>query len=110
MGFGEQGTDNPPKTIAKRGSICCGHLTEGSIVDYNVELNPGEIDVVGVNLDTKTIYVCEVVTHTQGLGYIDNRKVIRSKFERGRYTPGSTLRISRSPICSGGWWYDKGRR
>jgi len=45
-------------------------------VDYNVVVRdgPGEIDVVGINLDRARAYICEVATHTGGgLGYKDNR-------------------------------------
>ncbi len=44
----------------------------------------GEIDVVGIDLETKTIYVCEVAVHlVTGLSYVpDNVAKLTEKFSR----------------------------
>lgn len=63
------------------------------VVDYNVRPPGGglqgleELDVVGLNLKTKTAYLCEVTTHIRGLLYVDNKSTverIRKKHERQR--------------------------
>ena len=53
-------------------------------VDYNVSVRDGqgEIDVVGIKLAGKRAYVCEVATHTSGLGYKDVESTLVGKFER----------------------------
>lgn len=40
-------------------------------VEYNLQTPDvqGEIDVIGINIDEKKLYVCEVATHLQGLQY-----------------------------------------
>jgi hypothetical protein len=52
-------------------------------IDYNVR-HPGgklkglgEIDVVGINFEKKTIYLCEVTTHIRGLQYGSSQETIR---------------------------------
>ncbi|HRF95573.1 MAG TPA: hypothetical protein PLZ51_10275 [Aggregatilineales bacterium] len=47
------------------------HVEGCDFVQYNVPTRKkqGEIDVVGLNLQTHIVYVCEVATHTQGLEY-----------------------------------------
>ena len=60
-------------------------------VDYNVVIagGAGEIDVIGMDLENRQVYICEVATHTQGLGYKDNRKAILDKFIRAsEYSKG----------------------
>lgn len=43
----------------------------------------GEIDVVGINLSTRTVYVCEVAIHlVTGLQYKDNVRKLVQKFEK----------------------------
>lgn len=45
-------------------------------IQYNVN-NPdiqGEIDVVGINLSDKKVYVCEVAAHLQGLQYVKDKR------------------------------------
>ncbi len=45
-------------------------------IQYNVN-NPdiqGEIDVVGINLLKKKVYVCEVAAHIQGLQYVKDKR------------------------------------
>lgn len=63
------------------------------VVDYNVRPPGGglqgleELDVVGLNLKTKTAYLCEVTTHIRGLLYVDNKTTIErvtKKHERQR--------------------------
>ena len=62
------------------GEEMCGeylqHIKSCEFITYNVN-NPdiqGEIDVIGINLQLKIIYVCEVAIHTLGLQYVtDNR-------------------------------------
>lgn len=36
-----------------------------------------ELDVVGLNYNTKTAYLCEVTTHIRGLLYGDNKKTVQ---------------------------------
>ena len=62
------------------GEEICGeylkYILNCEFVTYNVT-NPdiqGEIDVVGINLDQKEIYVCEVAIHTSGLQYVTNKR------------------------------------
>jgi len=45
-------------------------------VQYNVPTRTmqGEIDVVGLNLQTQVVYICEVATHTLGLHYTKHGK------------------------------------
>ena len=60
------------------------YCAECDFVDYNVTLRDpaGEIDVIGVNLNEKIGYICEVATHTRGLGYERNKETILNKFMR----------------------------
>ena len=58
-------------------------LEEGcEVVDYNVRPpgggleGLGELDVVGFNFETDTIYFCEVTTHIRGLLYKNNQESI----------------------------------
>lgn len=47
----------------------------------------GELDVVGLNFATKTVYLCEVTTHIRGLLYGSNQETVRklqAKHERQR--------------------------
>lgn len=62
------------------GEEICGeylnHILNCEFITYNVT-NPdiqGEIDVIGINLQDKKIYVCEVATHTMGLQYVSNKR------------------------------------
>ena len=66
---------------------------ECDVVDYNVRPPGGglqgleELDVVGLNLKTKTAYLCEVTTHIRGLLYVDNKTTVEriaKKHERQR--------------------------
>lgn len=55
------------------------------IVVYNQRIfRQGEVDVIGIDLDKKIIYLCEVTTHILGVGYgksyQDSIKRIRNKF------------------------------
>ena len=62
-----------------------------NFVDYNVR-HPGgglkglnELDVVGLDFENKTAYLCEVTTHITGLLYRDNKTTverIKNKYER----------------------------
>lgn len=57
------------------------------IVVYNQRISrQGEVDVMGIDLDKKIIYLCEVTTHILGVGYgksyQDSIKKIRNKFTR----------------------------
>jgi hypothetical protein len=63
------------------------------VVDYNVRPpgggldGLGELDVVGLNFDTNTIFFCEVTTHIRGLLYKNNQETIariKRKYERQR--------------------------
>jgi len=76
------------------GEEICGeylkHILKCDFVSYNIT-NPdiqGEIDVIGIQLEQKAIYVCEVVTHTQGLEYVTKGKsndynVLKAKYDKG---------------------------
>lgn len=62
------------------GEEICGeylkYIMGCEFVTYNVT-NPdiqGEIDVIGINLESKIVYVCEVATHTSGLQYVTNKR------------------------------------
>jgi len=62
------------------GEELCGeylkYIYQCEFITYNVT-NPdiqGEIDVIGINLQSKILYICEVAVHTYGLQYVtDNR-------------------------------------
>ncbi len=49
-------------------------IADCDFVQYNVPTRKkqGEVDVIGLNLRTQTVYICEVATHTQGLEYTKN--------------------------------------
>ncbi|WP_299444107.1 hypothetical protein [uncultured Aquimarina sp.] len=62
------------------GEEICGEFLKNILgcdfITYNI-VNPdiqGEIDVVGIKLIDKKIYVCEVATHTGGLQYVTNKR------------------------------------
>lgn len=62
------------------GEEICGeylkHINKCEFITYNIN-NPdiqGEIDVVGINLSEKKIYICEVAIHTGGLQYVTNKR------------------------------------
>lgn len=65
------------KTVSEE--ICGEYLRcilKCDFIQYNVN-NPdiqGEIDVIGINLNEKKIYVCEVAAHIHGLQYVKNKK------------------------------------
>ncbi len=52
------------------------------LIDYNVRppgggmKGLGELDVVGLNFNSNTAYLCEVTTHIRGLLYKDNQETI----------------------------------
>lgn len=61
------------------------------VVSYNVRppggglIGLGELDVVGLNFETNTAYLCEVTTHLDGLLYGTNERTIekiKDKFSR----------------------------
>ena len=70
------------------------NVVEGcNFVDYNVHPPGGglkgleELDVVGLNFDSKVAYLCEVTTHIRSLLYKDRQttiKRVRDKFQRQR--------------------------
>jgi len=62
-----------------------------NFVDYNVRPpgggleGLGELDVIGLNIEKKIVYLCEVTTHIRGLSYGSNRdtiEVIKKKYKR----------------------------
>jgi len=67
-------------------------LEEGcDFVDYNVRApgggvkGLGELDVVGLNFQTKTAFLCEVTTHIRGILYGSNNETLRrvaAKYQR----------------------------
>lgn len=53
------------------------HIHECEFVQYNLQTShvQGEIDVIGINMSTKTLYVCEVAVHlVTGLQYVKNKR------------------------------------
>ncbi len=63
------------KTVSEE--ICGDYLKEVlqcDFVEYNIRttLTQGEIDVIGVRLSDRTVYLCEVAAHIDGLGYSKN--------------------------------------
>lgn len=61
---------------------------ECTLVDYNVRPHGGglkgleELDVMGINLTTKTVYLCEVTTHIRGLLYVDNKTTVEKIIQK----------------------------
>ena len=60
-------------------------------IDYNVRRIEGgmrgldELDVIGLDFDNKTTYLCEVTTHIRGLLYKDNKTTvarIKQKYQK----------------------------
>ena len=57
-------------------------IEECDFVDYNVRPPGGglkglsELDVVGLNFDTNTAYLCEVTTHIRGVLYKNNQETV----------------------------------
>jgi Holliday junction resolvase-like predicted endonuclease len=53
-------------------------------VQYNIptRTKQGEIDVVGLNLQTQVVYVCEVATHTGGLQYTNLKERQPNNYEK----------------------------
>lgn len=62
------------------GEEICGeylkHIKDCEFISYNVPTQDvqGEIDVIGINLNSKLVYVCEVAVHVQGLQYVTNKR------------------------------------
>ncbi len=56
---------------------------ECDVVDYNVRppgggiAGLGELDVVGFNFKTDSVFLCEVTTHVRGLLYKNNKETIQ---------------------------------
>ena len=70
------------------------------VVDYNVRPPGGglsglaEFDVVGLRFSDRTAYICEVVTHLDGINYGSNPKTVQrilEKNERQRWYAGEHL-------------------
>jgi len=66
--------------MANIGEDICGdylnHILGCEFVSYNVT-NPdiqGEIDVIGIEIEKRTLYLCEVATHTGGLQYVTDKR------------------------------------
>ena len=66
-------------------------IEECDFIDYNVRppggglKGLGELDVIGLNFNSNTAYLCEVTTHIRGLLYKNNQetvKRIKKKFVR----------------------------
>lgn len=66
-------------------------IEECDFIDYNVRppggglKGLGELDVVGLNFNSNTAYLCEVTTHIRGLLYKNNQETIsriKKKHER----------------------------
>lgn len=62
------------------GEELCGeylkYIEKCDFVTYNITNHDvqGEIDVIGINLDRRFVYVCEVAVHTSGLQYNKNSR------------------------------------
>ncbi len=66
-------------------------IKECDFIDYNVRppggglKGLGELDVVGLNFNSNTAYLCEVTTHIRGVLYKNNQETIsRIKKKHGR--------------------------
>lgn len=68
-------------------------IEECGFIDYNVRPPGGglkgleELDVVGLNFNSNTAYLCEVITHIRGVLYRNNQETvsrIKKKHERQR--------------------------
>lgn len=66
-------------------------IQECDFIDYNVRppggglKGLGELDVVGLNFNSNTAYLCEVTTHIRGVLYKNNQETvsrIKKKYER----------------------------
>lgn len=71
------------------GEEICGewlrHIKGCEFVQYNLKTTDvqGEIDVIGINLSERTVYVCEVAIHlVTGLQYNDNVPKLLAKFNK----------------------------
>ena len=75
------------------GEELCGewlrHIRGCEFIQYNLRTTKkqGEIDVIGLNLVEKVVYICEVAVHLQGLQYVregrtDNVRKLVEKFEK----------------------------
>lgn len=57
-------------------------IEQCDFVDYNVRPPGGgleglsELDVVGLNFKTQSVYLCEVTTHIRGLLYVSNEETV----------------------------------
>ena len=57
-------------------------IEECDFIDYNVRppggglKGLGELDVIALNFDTNTAYLCEVTTHIRGLLYKNNQETV----------------------------------
>ena len=57
-------------------------IEECNFIDYNVRppggglKGLGELDVIGLNFNTNTAYLCEVTTHIRGLLYENNQETV----------------------------------
>lgn len=67
-------------------------LVEGcDMVDYNVRAPGGglaglnELDVIGLNFETNTAFLCEVTTHIRGLLYKNNQETVRRIRKKHQY-------------------------
>ena len=55
---------------------------ECDVIDYNVRPpgggleGLGELDVVGFNFKTDSVFMCEVTTHIRGLLYVNSRQKV----------------------------------
>ena len=51
------------------------HIKGCEFIQFNLPLlmRQGEIDVLGIDIKEKTLYVCEVAVHVQGLQYVKDR-------------------------------------
>lgn len=101
------------------GEELCGewlrHIRGCEFIQYNLQMSHthGEIDVIGLNLVERTVYVCEVAVHlTTGLQYVKDRRpdnVARliAKFSkdiewaRGRFPDYRHVFMLWSPIVKG---------
>ena len=85
------------------------HIKKCEFVEYNVKgPHQTEIDVIGLNIINKEIYVCEVAAHIHGLQYVDPQKrlpiqktVLFTNLQKTKNIFNSILTILPSIICFG---------
>lgn len=88
--------------------VCLRIIEECDVIDYNARPpgggleGLGELDVIGFNLKTQTVYLCEVTTHLDGLLIGQNAETtvetIRKKY---KHQKGEKCIFCRDGVQSG---------